>query len=87
MLLSLMSRRSVLYTMLFPLMTSSYSIRKWVASSNWQTSYKNMAFLFLDHLARSHKNPEVRITPNMNRTSFKVDFLRGRALLIEGSDV
>jgi len=46
-----------------------------------------MAFLFLDHLARSHKNPEVRITPNMNRTSFKVDFLRGRALLIEGSDV
>lgn len=46
-----------------------------------------MAFRRADHLPRSQTKPKLMMVAMTKRTVLKVDRLRGRAVLMEGSEV
>lgn len=51
------------------------------------TEYNKIAFFFGDHLVINHKNPRVRMDAIINSPNLILLNLRGRAVLINGSDV
>jgi hypothetical protein len=82
-----MSILSYLFTILLPVIISSYYIKKCVACYNVHTLYKNIAFLLFDHFSKSHMKPNVIKINKIYNENFIFDLFNGRALLIEGSDV
>lgn len=67
-----------------PPFKSYYSMRNYVAVVNEQTEYNSIALFLLDHLVMSHRKPTEIMQPNTKNIAFKIDFLSGRAVFIEG---